>query len=136
MVVMDHDKLRHMLRQSNDMLQKWQARYVHDLQPFTRAMTLAYREGSNDKADPLSRRVDVYAQAKFPLFKDGDVPHSVNHQEQSMLPSSYDALMALQCLDADLISLTGDVLHLYSELSEMVRLGYAKDSIDGDGASS
>jgi hypothetical protein len=38
------------------MLNKRQARYMHDLQPFVGSMTLAYRKGAVNEANPLSRR--------------------------------------------------------------------------------
>jgi hypothetical protein len=41
LVVTDHDTLRHLLEQPNNMLNKRQARYLRDLQPFVGPMTLA-----------------------------------------------------------------------------------------------
>jgi uncharacterized protein (DUF934 family) len=72
-VVSDHDRVRHMLRQSNDMFNKRKARYVRDLQPLAGAITLAYRKGSRNEADPLSRRADFNGQASLPQFWDGGV---------------------------------------------------------------
>jgi hypothetical protein len=60
--------------QPNNMLNKRQARYLRDLQPFVGSMTLAYRKGALNEADPLSRRPDFVLQATFPLFWDGEVP--------------------------------------------------------------
>jgi hypothetical protein len=60
--------------QPNNMLNKRQARYVRDLQPFVDSMTLAYRKVALNEVDPLSRRLDFIPQAKVPLFWDGEVP--------------------------------------------------------------
>jgi hypothetical protein len=73
LVVTDHDTLRHLLRQPNK-LNKRQARYLRDLQPFVGSLTIAYRKGALDEADPLSRRPDFVPQATVPLFWDGEVP--------------------------------------------------------------
>jgi hypothetical protein len=77
-VVFNNDKQRHLLMQPSDRLNKRQARYMCDLQPFMGAMSLAYRKGSRNEADPLSQRADFYAQARLPLFWNGDVPQSLN----------------------------------------------------------
>jgi hypothetical protein len=74
LVVTDHDTLRHLLRQPNNMLNKQQARYLRDFQPFVGSMTLAYRKGALNEVDPLSRRPDFVPHATFPLFWDGEVP--------------------------------------------------------------
>jgi hypothetical protein len=55
-------------------MNKRQARYLRDLHPFVGSMTLAYRKGALNEADPLSRRLDFVPQATVPLFWDGDVP--------------------------------------------------------------
>jgi hypothetical protein len=44
LVVTNHDTLRHLLKQPKNMLNKRQARYLRDLQPFVDTMTLAYRK--------------------------------------------------------------------------------------------
>jgi hypothetical protein len=73
----------------------------------------------------MSRRTDFYAQASLPLNWVGEVPQRVNAREHSQLPRRHDAPMASQNVDADYLSrLTDDVMYLYPELSEMVRLGY------------
>jgi hypothetical protein len=74
LVATDHDTLRHLLRQLNNMLNKRQARYPWDLQPLVGSITLAYRRGALNEADPLSRRPDFVPQATIPLFWDGEVP--------------------------------------------------------------
>jgi hypothetical protein len=56
LVVTYHDTLRHLLIQPNNMLNKRQARYLRDLQPFVGSMTLAYHKGAMNEADPLIRR--------------------------------------------------------------------------------
>jgi hypothetical protein len=51
------------------MLNKRQAsRYLRDLQPFVGSMTLAYRKGALNEADPLSRCPTFVPQATVPLF--------------------------------------------------------------------
>jgi hypothetical protein len=58
-----HDTLQHQLKQPNNMLNKRQARYLRDLQPLVGTMmTLAYRKGAMNEADPLSRRPDFVGQ--------------------------------------------------------------------------
>jgi hypothetical protein len=74
LVVTDHDTMRHLLRQPNNTLNKRQARYLLDLQPFVGSMTLAYRKGALNEAHPLSRRPDLVPQATVPLCWDGEVP--------------------------------------------------------------
>jgi hypothetical protein len=56
------------------MMNKRQARFMRDLQPFVGSMTLAYRKGALNEADPLSWRPYFVPQATFRLFWDGDVP--------------------------------------------------------------
>jgi hypothetical protein len=68
LVVRDHDTLRHLLRQPNNMLNKRQARYMRDLQPLVGSMTLAYRNRVVKEADPLSRRPYFEPQATVSLF--------------------------------------------------------------------
>jgi hypothetical protein len=68
LVVTDHDTLRHPLMQPNNMLTKRQARYMRDLQPFVGSMTLAYRKGAPNEADPLSRRPNFVPHATVPLL--------------------------------------------------------------------
>jgi hypothetical protein len=55
-------------------MNKRQARYLRDLQPFVGSMTLVYRKGVLYEADPLSWRPDFVPQITFPLFWDGEVP--------------------------------------------------------------
>jgi hypothetical protein len=74
LVVTNRDTLRHMLRQPSNRMNKRQARYLRDLQPFVGLMTLAYPKGPLNEADPLSRRPNFVTQATVPLFWDGEVP--------------------------------------------------------------
>jgi hypothetical protein len=67
LVVKDHDTLRHLLKQPNNMLNKRQARYRRDRQQFVGSMTLAYRKGAPKEAHPLSRRTNIVPQATIPL---------------------------------------------------------------------
>jgi hypothetical protein len=68
LVVRDHDTLRHLLWQSNNMLNKRQARYLRDLQPFVCSMSRAYRKGAMNEASPLCRRINFVPHATVPLF--------------------------------------------------------------------
>jgi hypothetical protein len=60
------------------MLNTRQARYLRDLQPFTSSITLAYRKGILNEANPFSRRLDYVPHAIVPLFWDGEVPLDAN----------------------------------------------------------
>jgi hypothetical protein len=73
LVVKDHDTPRHLLRQPNNMMNRRQARYLRDLQPFVGSMTLASRKGAMNAADLSSRRSDFVPHATIPLFWDGKV---------------------------------------------------------------
>jgi hypothetical protein len=42
--------MQHGLRQPNNILNKRQARYLRDFQPFVGTMTLAYRKGSHERS--------------------------------------------------------------------------------------
>jgi hypothetical protein len=68
LVVTNQDTLRHVLRQTNNMLNKRQARYLRDLQPYVGSMTPAYRKGALNEAYPFSRRPDSVLEATVPLF--------------------------------------------------------------------
>jgi hypothetical protein len=60
--------LRHLLWQPNKRLSKRQVRYLQELQPFVDTMTVAYRKGAMNEADPLSRRSHFVSHVTFPLF--------------------------------------------------------------------
>jgi hypothetical protein len=51
-VASDHDTLRHLLKQANNMMNKRRARDLRDLQSFMGVMKLAYRKGAFDDDDP------------------------------------------------------------------------------------
>jgi hypothetical protein len=85
LVVTDHDTMRHLLRQPKNMMNKRQARYLRDLQPFMGSMTLAYRKGALNEAYPLRRRPNFVPQATFPLFWDGEVPLHPELRRKSQL---------------------------------------------------
>jgi hypothetical protein len=74
LVVTDHNTLRQLLKQPNNMLSKRQARCLRDLQMFVGSITLTYRKGVMEEVDPLSRRPDFVPHATAPLFWDGEVP--------------------------------------------------------------
>jgi hypothetical protein len=67
------------------MLNKRQARYLRDLQPFVGSMTLAYRKGAMNEADPLSRRPNFVPRATVPSFWDGEVPSDRELRRNSQL---------------------------------------------------
>jgi hypothetical protein len=68
--------------QPNNMLNKRQARYLRGLQPFVGPMTLAYRKGSLNEDDPLSRRPNFVPQATIPLFWDGEVQSYIEQRRK------------------------------------------------------
>jgi hypothetical protein len=122
LVVTYHDTLRHLLRQPNNMLNKRQARYLRDLQPFVGAMTLAYRKGALNEDDPLSRRPYFVPHATVPLFWDGEVPSNRELRRKSQLLFK----------DAQLNLLTIHALQLSLEFADLIREGYSQDSFYGD----
>jgi hypothetical protein len=122
LVITNHDTLRHLLGQTNNMLNKRQARYLRDLQPFVGSMTLAYREGALNEADPLSRRPDFVPHATIPLFWDGEVPLDRELRRKSH--------MLLE--DAQLNLMTVNALQLSLEFADLIREGYSQDSSYGD----
>jgi hypothetical protein len=65
------------------MLNKRQARYLRDLHPCVGSMTLAYRKGALNDADPLSRRPDFVPRVTVPLFGDGEVPSDEDLRRKS-----------------------------------------------------
>jgi hypothetical protein len=108
--------------QPNNMLNKRQARYLRDLQPFAGSMTLAYRKGVVNEADPLSRRPDFVPHATVPLCWDGEVPSNreLRRKSQPLLE------------DAQLNLLTVNALQLSLEFADLIREGYSQDSFYGD----
>jgi hypothetical protein len=104
------------------MLNKRQARYLRDLQPFMGSMTLAYRKGALKEADPLSRRPDFVPQATVPLFWDGEVPSDRELRRKSQLLFE----------DAQLNLLTLNALQLSPEFADLIREGYYQNSFYGD----
>ena len=73
-VVTDHATLVHLLKQSSENLTKRQAHYVERLMPYTGYMTILYRKGSANEADPVSRRPDFFLPDLCSIWWDGDVP--------------------------------------------------------------
>jgi hypothetical protein len=65
------------------MLNKRQARYMRDLQPFVGSMTLAYRKGALNEADPVSRQDLFVPQATVPMFWDDEVPSNEDLRRKS-----------------------------------------------------
>jgi hypothetical protein len=60
--------MQRFLGQPNDTLNKRQARYLRDLQPFMGTMTLTYRKEALSDAYPLNWRPNFVLQATFPMF--------------------------------------------------------------------
>jgi hypothetical protein len=81
------------------MLNKRQARYLRDLQPFVGSMTLTYRKGAMNEAHPLSRRPDFVPRATFPLFWDGEVPSNEELRRKSQ-PLLEDAQLSVMIVNA------------------------------------
>jgi hypothetical protein len=100
LVVTDHDTLRHMLGQPNNKLNKRQARYLRDLQPFVGSMALAYRKGAPNEADPLSRPPNFVPHATVPLFWDGEVPSypELRRKSHVLLEDAHLNLMTVNAL--------------------------------------
>jgi hypothetical protein len=121
LVVTDHDTLRQLLKQPDNTLNKRQARYLRDLQPFVGLVTLAYRKGAHNDADPSSRRPDFVPQTTFPLFWDGEVPSYQGLRRKNQLMFE----------DAQLNLLTVNALQLSHEFADLIREGYSQDSFYG-----
>jgi hypothetical protein len=85
-------------------------------------MTLAYREGALNEANPLSRRLDFAPHAIVPLFWDGKVPLEANLRRKSH-PLLEDAHLNLLDVSASRSS---------PELADRIREGYSQDSLYGD----
>jgi hypothetical protein len=114
--------LVYMLCQPNNILNKRQARYLWDLQPFVGTMTLAYRNGAMSEANPLSRRPNFVSQTKVPLFCNGEVPsHSdLRRKSQPLLNDAYlNVMIAL-------------AFRLSLEFAHLMHEGYFQDSFHGD----
>ena len=108
-VVTDHATLTHLLKQSSDKLTDRQVHWVERLMPFAQCMSILYRKGSVNKADPISRRPDFFLRdvvhlrmpaELYALWWDGKVP--------DLCYQSNDA--SLLVLSADMISVDDDFL--------------------------
>jgi hypothetical protein len=85
-------------------------------------MTLAYRKGALNEADPSSRRPYFVPQATIPLFWDGEVPSDQELRRKSQLLFE----------DAHLNLLIVNALQLSHEFADLIREGYSQDSFYGD----
>jgi cytochrome c peroxidase len=85
-------------------------------------MTLAYRKGALNEADPLSRRPNFVRHATIPLFWDGEVPSDRELRRKSQLLFE----------DAQLNLLTVKALQLSHEFADLIREVYSQDSFYGD----
>jgi hypothetical protein len=85
-------------------------------------MTLAYRKGALNEADPLSRRPDFVPHTTVPLFWDGEVPsdRELRRKSQLLLEDAHLNVMAV------------NALHLSHEFADLIREGYSQDSFYGD----
>ena len=79
-LVSDHDTLRHLLKQRPADLSKRQAGWVEQLQPYANTLTMVYRKGSLNEADPISRRSDFCDLIFARSFWNGDVPDDSGKQ--------------------------------------------------------
>jgi hypothetical protein len=96
---------------------------MRDLQPFVGSMTLTYRKGALNEADPLSRRPDFVSQATVPLFWDGEVPSDRELRRKSHVEFE----------DAQIHLLTVNALQLMShEFVDLICGGYSQDTFYGD----
>jgi hypothetical protein len=105
------------------MLNKWQARYLRDLQPFVGSMTLAYRKGAMNEVYPISRRQYFVPHATVPLFLDGEVPSSDEELRRKSQPLLEDAQLNL---------LIVNTLRLNHEFVDLICEGYSQDSFYWD----
>jgi hypothetical protein len=108
--------------QPNNKLNKRQASYVRDLQPFVGSMTLAYRKGALNEAYPLSRRLDFEPQGRVPLFWDGEVPSNEKLRRKSQP----------QLDDAQANSMNVNALRLSPQFAYLVCEKYSRDSFHED----
>jgi hypothetical protein len=88
-------------------------RYLRDLQPFVGLMTLAYRKGAFNKANPLSRRPYLVPQATVPLFWDGEIPSDADLRRKS-IPLFEDSQLNLHTVNA---------LRLSHDFADLIREG-------------
>jgi hypothetical protein len=102
-----------MLRQPNNILNKRQARYLRDLQPFVGSMTLAYHKKALNEADQLSRRIDLVAKATISLFCDGEA------QSDSELRWKSQPMFKVAQLNEPIVN----ALRLKTEFADLVREG-------------
>jgi hypothetical protein len=109
------------LKQSNDMMNTRQARYLRDLPPFVGSMTLAYRKGAIKEVDPLSRRPNFVPQA-VPLFWNDEVSSNEVLRRKSQL--------LLEDAQSNLV--TVNAMRLSHEIADLIREGYSEDSFYGD----
>jgi hypothetical protein len=77
-------------------------------------MTLAYRKGALNEADPFSWRPDFVPHATIPLFWDGEVPPYTKLRRKSQ--SLYK--------DEQLQSLTVNALRLSPKFADIICEGY------------
>jgi hypothetical protein len=122
LVVTNHDTLRYLLMQPNNMLNKRQARHLRDLQPFVGSMTLAYRKGAPNEAHPLSRRPYFVPHGTIPLFWNGEVPSNRELRRKSHVLLE----------DEQLNLMTVNALQLSREFVYLIREGYSQDLFYGD----
>lgn len=60
-------------KQHTERTNRSQVRYVRDLRPYVGSISLAYRKGKSNEADPMSRRPDFKPSCHGGLYWTGDV---------------------------------------------------------------
>jgi hypothetical protein len=103
-------------------LKKRQALYLRDLHAFVGTMTLAYRKGALNEADPLNQRLDFVPHAKVPLFWASEVPSDTKLQRKSQ-PLLKDAQLKL---------MTVNTLRFSLDFADLIREGHSQDSFYWD----
>jgi hypothetical protein len=117
LVVKDHGTMRHRPMQPNNTLNKRQAHFLRDLEPFLGKMTLAYRKGALNETDQLNRRSKVVPHATIPLLWDCEVPSYMLFRRKSHPLSN----------DAQLNSMIVNALRLSLKSVDLVREGYSQE---------
>jgi hypothetical protein len=104
------------------MLNKWQARYMRDLQPFVGSMTLAHRKIALNEVDPLSRRPDFVPLCHISIIMGwrGSVRYRFTTEVRAAVRRR------------EVKSTNVNALRLSLEFDYLVREGYSRDSLYED----
>ena len=117
-LVTDHDTLRHLLKEKPANLSKRQAGWVELIQPYANTLTLVYRKGSMNEADPISRRSDFCAILLARSYWDGNVPEG-----KQGFPDIMGSDVACCAIPSELSDMDRD------NLLNQIRLSYGNDPI-------